>query len=328
MGNCLTCIRSLFSWARSDSQSALVANDVKAKETQQLLCQPAAPLTTESSEPNESHTPDVLLSVVTQIDGKPYSFSKLGALDQPTVVAAKPTGSALKGSAFAIEECGCLIFIGPCDGSVFIRDCSDCTIFVIGRQVRFRDCSKCYIYIHSATPPALETSRDMSFRVFQGSYERLQEHFNSANLEVYTNQWARVHDFSPPSDTTLPPNFALQPSESSWAPAQVHLPPTIHKDLVDKLGSVPILSGLNLSTVSVPMTRPAQQVSECVVDCRTLKDSAAIKAFGPERVGSGLKLVAFLCSSQQLSASAQEVVWQMVDASHSASTALHKIFGT
>lgn len=48
--------------------------------------------------------------------------------------------TALAGRQVVERMCSSLMRSGPCDGSVFIRDCSDCTLCVATRQLRTRDC--------------------------------------------------------------------------------------------------------------------------------------------------------------------------------------------
>ena len=47
-------------------------------------------------------------------------------------------------AAITIDDCkNCRIFIGPCDSSVFIRDCYDCKCVFLCRQFRTRTCEDC-----------------------------------------------------------------------------------------------------------------------------------------------------------------------------------------
>jgi protein XRP2 len=58
----------------------------------------------------------------------------------------------------------CRIFIGPVDGSVFIRDSKDCTCSIAARQLRTRDCKDLHISLYCATQPSIETSTNIVFR--------------------------------------------------------------------------------------------------------------------------------------------------------------------
>ncbi len=47
--------------------------------------------------------------------------------------------------------------------SVFLRDCSDCTILCACQQLRTRDCARIELALHCATQPIIENSTNMVF---------------------------------------------------------------------------------------------------------------------------------------------------------------------
>lgn len=55
----------------------------------------------------------------------------------------------------------CRIFIGASSGSIFVRDCKDCTLTIASKQFRSRDCYNCTVYLYCATVPIIETSIGM-----------------------------------------------------------------------------------------------------------------------------------------------------------------------
>ncbi|EFJ41269.1 hypothetical protein VOLCADRAFT_119771, partial [Volvox carteri f. nagariensis] len=61
-----------------------------------------------------------------------------------------------------IDECtDCRIYIGPTDGSVFLRDSSNCNVATVCRQLRTRDCMSCNIALYCRTKPIVESSSDV-----------------------------------------------------------------------------------------------------------------------------------------------------------------------
>ena len=58
----------------------------------------------------------------------------------------------------------CRIFIGPTEGSVFIRDCTNCKFAIVCRQLRTRDCHDVDTALFCRTKPIIETSSNVSCR--------------------------------------------------------------------------------------------------------------------------------------------------------------------
>ena len=107
-------------------------------------------------------------------------------------------------------------------GSVFVRDCSDCVVVSACGQFRTRDCKKVDVFLCSATQPIIEattgarrgilplpvnpvprsTEQQLSssrhrFACFQFSYPSLGAQFAAAGLSPHNNLWWNVHDFTP-----------------------------------------------------------------------------------------------------------------------------------
>eukprot|EP00930_Biecheleria_cincta_P007801 TRINITY_DN10907_c0_g1_i2.p1 TRINITY_DN10907_c0_g1~~TRINITY_DN10907_c0_g1_i2.p1 ORF type:complete len:457 (+),score=73.85 TRINITY_DN10907_c0_g1_i2:25-1371(+) len=96
-----------------------------------------------------------------------------------------------------VDVCNnCQVLIGPCDSSVFVRDCKDCTFWVVTRQLRTRDCVNCKFFLHTHTEPIIESSTDLGFAPFAASYPGLSRHFEEANMNAGTNYWNALYDFS------------------------------------------------------------------------------------------------------------------------------------
>ena len=59
------------------------------------------------------------------------------------------------------------------------------------------------VYVYCATRPALESSWNMEFGMFNGAYPRQGSHFRRAALDPEFSKWDQVHDFSR-SDENIP----------------------------------------------------------------------------------------------------------------------------
>lgn len=58
-----------------------------------------------------------------------------------------------------IDECAnSWFFVGPCEASVFIRDCRGCTVICCCRQFRMRGCKDCRIALWCESQPVIESS--------------------------------------------------------------------------------------------------------------------------------------------------------------------------
>ena len=75
-------------------------------------------------------------------------------------------------------------YIGPIGGSIFFRDCSDCTIHVACSQFRCRDLYKTTIYLYAANDPVIESSDSLVFAPYNLTYPEQRQHAANANLKI------------------------------------------------------------------------------------------------------------------------------------------------
>mmetsp|Transcript_104680 Transcript_104680/g.296242 ORF Transcript_104680/g.296242 Transcript_104680/m.296242 type:complete len:463 (+) Transcript_104680:186-1574(+) len=90
----------------------------------------------------------------------------------------------------------CLVLIGPCESSAFIRDCEDCTFWLAVKQFRTNNCVRCNFFLYAKTEPIIETSKDLSFAPWSAHYPKCTEHFSRAGFKPNENLWNAVFDFS------------------------------------------------------------------------------------------------------------------------------------
>ena len=124
---------------------------------------------------------------------------------------------SIRGNQFIIEECtdcdiyvldltatitidlcvNCRIFIGPCESSIFVRDCKDCTFSLACQQYRCVRCERCDTLLMCTTAPVVESSKGLRFGCWRAQYFDLKEQLDAANLNVYQNKWSEIYDFTP-----------------------------------------------------------------------------------------------------------------------------------
>lgn len=74
-----------------------------------------------------------------------------------------------------VDDCkNCRFFIGPCKGSIFIRNCNDCNFAIICQQFRTRDCKRITTFLSCATQPIIEASTSMRFACLSVNYKDLE----------------------------------------------------------------------------------------------------------------------------------------------------------
>ncbi|CAJ0933254.1 unnamed protein product, partial [Mesorhabditis belari] len=97
-----------------------------------------------------------------------------------------------------VDDCtNCLIVIGPCAGSVFLRDSNDCTVWAVCQQFRTRDCNTLTLALHCATQPIIENSRPITFHPIYLDFPLISEQMLNARLSPFSNNANSVHDFTP-----------------------------------------------------------------------------------------------------------------------------------
>ena len=115
------------------------------------------------------------------------------------------------------QVAGSRVFIGPCETSVFIRDCTDCKFTVACKQLRLRDCSRCTFHLFSETDPIIETSSTLVFAPFNAAYKELEAQFKSARLNPKDNHWRQIFDFNPSEEEGDRLNYKLDESDvKTW----------------------------------------------------------------------------------------------------------------
>jgi hypothetical protein len=154
-----------------------------------------------------SRTGETLMKAPGTLDGQPFSMDDM---KDCTIMLCDHSETVQ-----VDRVTKCKILIAACCESVFLRNCTDCVIYVACKQLRTRDCVNCRVFLYSKTDPIIEASHTMLLAPFMASYPGLASHMKSAKLEPQYNHWKRIFDFSA-DDIKLPrPHWSIM-DESEW----------------------------------------------------------------------------------------------------------------
>ncbi|KAL9181594.1 hypothetical protein ACHAXT_010399 [Thalassiosira profunda] len=153
------------------------------------------------------------------------------------------------------------IFIAAASGSVFVRNCTNCSFTVACKQLRTRDCQDCTFNLYCRTEPAIETSTGMRFAPFNGAYPGHRTAMILADLDPLVNKWDAVYDFNDPSETLQ--NWSIVPiaeQDPLWRPLGEWAKPCIPREDPEARTSTTEEYALNdsFSDVNAPST-PLQE---------------------------------------------------------------------
>lgn len=102
-----------------------------------------------------------------------------------------------RSAQITVDECqGCHFYIGPVEGSIFFRDCVDCTVSVCCQQLRTKNCHRVVFNAMVTSDPTIEYSDELQFGPYNFAYPMLDEHLSQAKLEVEDDHWSQVFDFN------------------------------------------------------------------------------------------------------------------------------------
>ncbi|CAD8115337.1 unnamed protein product [Paramecium sonneborni] len=108
----------------------------------------------------------------------------------------------------------CKIYIGPVEGSIFVRKCENIEISAASSQFRVSNSNNIQCYVYTPSDPALEKSAGIVFAPYNFTYPGISDDFEKAKLDPANNKWSEVYDFTPNNEI------------SNWTllhPTQFHL---------------------------------------------------------------------------------------------------------
>lgn len=102
-----------------------------------------------------------------------------------------------RSAQITVDECqGCRFYIGPVEGSIFFRDCSDCKVSVCCQQLRTKNCHRVVFNAMVASDPTIEYSDELQFGPYNFAYPKLDEHLVQSKLHVEEDHWSQIFDFN------------------------------------------------------------------------------------------------------------------------------------
>eukprot|EP00967_Tisochrysis_lutea_P105990 scaffold162047_cov29-Tisochrysis_lutea.AAC.1 len=150
----------------------------------------------------------------------------------------------VRSACVTIDLCKrCRIFIGPCESSIFIRDCEDIKVVAACQQFRTRNVKGLDAMLLSVSQPSIEETSDARFGCFIFYYAELQHQMLRARLSPFNNRWSEPYNFTPAagwvellpigtaytellSPLSLASPDRLRPSEEASVPMQCPVPVT------------------------------------------------------------------------------------------------------
>lgn len=96
-----------------------------------------------------------------------------------------------------VDECTkCEFFVGPVEGSIFFRDCSDCKVSVSCQQLRTKNCHRIIFNAMVTSDPTIEDSDQLIFGPYNFAYPLFEQHISEAKLNFEDDHWSQIFDFN------------------------------------------------------------------------------------------------------------------------------------
>lgn len=103
----------------------------------------------------------------------------------------------------------CKVFCGPVPGSVFIRECTNCTFILACQQLRIHSTVNSHFYIHVTSKAIVEDSYNVKFAPYNWKYDGIEEHYALTGLSRHRNNWDQVDDFNWLAADAHSPNWSI-----------------------------------------------------------------------------------------------------------------------
>lgn len=103
----------------------------------------------------------------------------------------------------------CTILCGPVSGSIFIRECTNCTFVVACQQLRIHTTTNTNFYIHVTSRAIIEDCSGVLFAPYNWAYPDLKKHYEMSGLDIERNSWNDIDDFNWLANDKHSPNWDL-----------------------------------------------------------------------------------------------------------------------
>ncbi|KAJ8365408.1 hypothetical protein SKAU_G00142390 [Synaphobranchus kaupii] len=104
------------------------------------------------------------------------------------------------------------ILCGPVSSSVFVDQCTGCTLAVPCQQLRTHNTTDTQVYLHVTSRAIIEDCTGVGFAPFTWSYDGIDADFKLAGLDFERNNWNQVDDFNWLAAGTPSPNWTVIPA--------------------------------------------------------------------------------------------------------------------
>ncbi|XP_036400962.1 tubulin-specific chaperone C-like [Megalops cyprinoides] len=105
----------------------------------------------------------------------------------------------------------CEILCGPVSSSVFVDQCSGCTLAFPCQQLRTHNTTNTQVYLHVTSRAIIEDCSGVGFAPFTWSYPGMDADFKVSGLDRDRNNWSQVDDFNWLAAGTPSPNWTVIP---------------------------------------------------------------------------------------------------------------------
>lgn len=106
----------------------------------------------------------------------------------------------------------CTILFGPVSGSIFIRECKNCTFVAPCQQLRIHTTTDTRFYIHVTSRAIIEDCSTVSFGPYNWAYPDIEKHYEISGLDKSRNSWDDIDDFNWLAVDKHSPNWSLIPA--------------------------------------------------------------------------------------------------------------------
>ncbi|KAJ8416103.1 hypothetical protein AAFF_G00381250 [Aldrovandia affinis] len=106
------------------------------------------------------------------------------------------------------------IFCGPVSSSVFVDQCSGCTLVFACQQLRPHNTTDTQVYLHVTSRAIIEDCTGIHFAPFNWSYHGIDADFKVSGLDRDRNNWNQVDDFNWLAAGTPSPNWTIIPESA------------------------------------------------------------------------------------------------------------------
>ena len=88
----------------------------------------------------------------------------------------------IHGSIRLEKMINCEIFLGPCCTSVYLEECTNCTVFIACHQLRIHRSHNCKLYVRANSHPIIEDCTGFGFAPYGVTYDTIEEDIKVIDL--------------------------------------------------------------------------------------------------------------------------------------------------